>query len=262
MTKRLMVGDVAVGGGAPVSIQSMCNTKTDDVRATVEQIHALEAAGCEIIRIAIPDQAAAEAVDRIKEQISIPLIADIHFNYKYALACAERGIDAIRINPGNIGGEEKVKAVADICRRAEINRGTFYLHYEDKYALLDALIDEALAAAPPLEGVESATLCQRPPADDDYRLLYSDSDSYARVAQRVIERGAEQMVPWVMEKTGLSREDAFLLFVHNVQGNLAVNRLLGWRRGPEFTHAQELLNAYSEGGLLAVSALRDSDNPS
>ena len=112
MTKRLMVGDVAVGGGAPVSIQSMCNTKTDDVRATVEQIHALEAAGCEIIRIAIPDQAAAEAVDRIKEQISIPLIADIHFNYKYALACAERGIDAIRINPGNIGGEEKVKAGA------------------------------------------------------------------------------------------------------------------------------------------------------
>ena len=138
--------------------------------------------------------------------------------------------------------------VADICRRAEINRGTFYLHCEDKYALLDALIDEALAAAPPLEGVESATLCQRPPADDDYRLLYSDSDAYARVAQRVIERGAEQMVPWVMEKTGLSREDAFLLFVHNVQGNLAVNRLLGWRRGPEFAHAQELLNAYSEGG--------------
>ena len=152
--------------------------------------------------------------------------------------------------------------VADICRRAEINRGTFYLHCEDKYALLDALIDEALAAAPPLEGVESATLCQRPSADDDYRLLYSDSDSYARVAQRVIERGAEQMVPWVMEKTGLSREDAFLLFVHNVQGDLAVNRLLGWRRGPEFAHAQELLNAYSEGGLLAVSALRDSDNPS
>ena len=92
--------------------------------------------------------------------------------------------------------------VADICRRAEINRGTFYLHYEDKYALLDALIDEALAAAPPLEGVESATLCQRPPADDDYRLLYSDSDSYARVAKRVIERGAEQMVPGSWRKQG------------------------------------------------------------
>ena len=110
MTKRLMVGKVPVGGGAPVSIQSMCNTKTDDVAATVAQIKALEAAGCEIIRVAVPDQAAAEAVDKIKEQISIPLVADIHFNYKLALACAERGIDAIRINPGNIGGEEKVKA--------------------------------------------------------------------------------------------------------------------------------------------------------
>ena len=121
MTKRLMVGDVAVGGGAPVSIQSMCNTKTDDVRATVEQIHALEAAGCEIIRIAIPDQAAAEAVDRIKEQISIPLIADIHFNYKYALACAERGIDAIRINPGNIAAKNPspsaLGSTADLWKR-------------------------------------------------------------------------------------------------------------------------------------------------
>ena len=88
MTKQLMVGKVPVGGGAPVSIQSMCNTKTDDVAATVAQIKKLEAAGCEIIRVAIPDQAAAEAVDKIKEQISIPLIADIHFNYKFALTCA------------------------------------------------------------------------------------------------------------------------------------------------------------------------------
>ena len=92
--------------------------------------------------------------------------------------------------------------VADICRRAEINRGTFYLHYEDKYALLDALIDEALAAAPPLEGVESATLCQRPPADDDYRLLYSDSDAYARVAQRVIEPERSRWFPGSWRKQG------------------------------------------------------------
>ena len=144
--------------------------------------------------------------------------------------------------------------VADICRRADINRGTFYLHYEDKFALLDALIDEALAAAPPLEGAEPGPLCQRPPANDDYYLLYSDDDAYARVAQRVIERGAEQVVPQIMERTGLSREDAYLHFVHNVQGNLAVNRLLGWRRGPEFVHAQELLGAYFEGGLQAVCA--------
>ena len=88
MTKKLMVGRVAVGGGAPVSIQSMCNTKTDDVDATVAQIRALADAGCEIIRVAVPDEAAAMAVDRIKEQISIPLIADIHFNYKLALMCA------------------------------------------------------------------------------------------------------------------------------------------------------------------------------
>ena len=135
--------------------------------------------------------------------------------------------------------------VADICRRADINRGTFYLHYEDKFALLDVLIDEALAAAPPLEGAESGALCQRAPANDDYYLLYSDDDAYARVAQRVIERG-------------LSREDAYLLFVHSVQGNLAVNRLLGWRRGPEFTHAQELLSTYSEGGLRAVTTRHDS----
>ena len=120
MTKKLMVGRVAVGGGAPVSIQSMCNTKTDDVAATVAQIHALEDAGCEIIRVAVPDEDAAKAVDKIKEQIAIPLIPDIHFNYKLALMCAERGIDALRINPGNIGGEEKVKAVADICRQKNI----------------------------------------------------------------------------------------------------------------------------------------------
>lgn len=152
MTKRLMVGTVAVGGGAPVSIQSMCNTKTDDVAATVAQIHALEAAGCEIIRVAIPDQAAAEAVDRIKEQISIPLIADIHFNYKYALEVAQRGIDAIRINPGNIGGEEKVKAVADICRqkgipiRIGVNGGSLERELLQKYGGVtpEALVESAM----------------------------------------------------------------------------------------------------------------------
>ena len=152
--------------------------------------------------------------------------------------------------------------VGAVCEKAGYNRGTFYLHYDDKFALLDALIDEALAAAPPLEGTEAGALCQRPPANDDYYLLYSDDDAYARVAQRVVERGAEQMVPSIMEKTGLSREDAHLLFVHNVQGNLAVNRLLGWRRGPEFAHAQELLGVYSEGGMQALSALCDSHDPS
>ena len=130
----------------------MCNTKTDDVRATVEQIHALEAAGCEIIRIAIPDQAAAEAVDRIKEQISIPLIADIHFNYKYALACAERGIDAIRINPGNIGDRHKVQAVVDRAReygvpiRVGVNSGSLEKPLLEKYGGVTAegIVESAL----------------------------------------------------------------------------------------------------------------------
>lgn len=151
MTKKLMVGKVAVGGGAPVSIQSMCNTKTDDVAATVAQIHALEDAGCEIIRVAVPDEAAAMAVDKIKEQIDIPLIADIHFNYKLALMCAERGIDALRINPGNIGGEEKVKAVADICRqknipiRIGVNGGSLEKRLLEKYGhpTPEALVESA-----------------------------------------------------------------------------------------------------------------------
>lgn len=139
MTKQLMVGSVPVGGGAPVSIQSMCSTRTDDVEATVAQVLALENAGCEIIRVAIPDQAAAEAVDKLKERIHIPLVADIHFNYKYAIACAERGVDAIRINPGNIGGEDRVKAVADACRsrgipiRVGVNGGSLEKHILEKH---------------------------------------------------------------------------------------------------------------------------------
>ena len=152
MTKRLLVGKVPVGGGAPVTIQSMCNTKTDDVAATVAQIHALEDAGCEIVRVAIPDEAAARAVDRIKEQISIPLIADIHFNYQYALECARRGIDAIRINPGNIGGEDRVKAVADMCRqrsipiRIGVNGGSLEKPLREKYGgvTAEALVESAM----------------------------------------------------------------------------------------------------------------------
>ena len=151
MTKRLFVGGVPVGGGAPVSIQSMCNTKTDDVAATVAQIRALEDVGCEIVRVAIPDQAAAEAIDKIKEQIRIPLIADIHFNYKYALECAARGIDAIRINPGNIGGEENVKAVAETCRsrnipiRIGVNGGSLDKKLLEKYGhpTAEALVESA-----------------------------------------------------------------------------------------------------------------------
>ena len=116
MTKQIKVGNVPVGGGAPVSIQSMCNTRTDDVEATVEQIRRLTAAGCEIIRVAVPDMEAARAVGAIKERIDIPLVVDIHFDYKLALEAIAAGADKVRINPGNIGGEDRVKAVADACR--------------------------------------------------------------------------------------------------------------------------------------------------
>ena len=167
MTKKLMVGSVPVGGGTPVTIQSMCNTKTDQVDATVAQIHALEAAGCEIIRIAVPDEAAAMAVDRIKEQITIPLIADIHFNYKLAIMCAERGIDALRINPGNIGGEERVKAVAEACRRKRfpirigVNGGSLEKSLRAKYGgvTAEALVESAMGHVKLLNRYDFDDIC-------------------------------------------------------------------------------------------------------
>ena len=115
MSKQILVGGVPVGGGAPVTIQSMCNTRTDDAAATVEQILRLEEAGCQIIRVAVPDLAAAKAVGAIKEGIHIPLVADIHFDHKLALEAVAAGADAVRINPGNIGGADRVKAVARAC---------------------------------------------------------------------------------------------------------------------------------------------------
>lgn len=119
-TKKIYVRGLEIGGGAPVSVQSMCNTKTWDVDSTVEQIKAMRAAGCDVVRVAIPDMRSAQAVDKIREQTDMPLVADIHFDYRLALAVAERGIDKIRINPGNIGREENVKAVAEVCRRHNI----------------------------------------------------------------------------------------------------------------------------------------------
>ena len=138
-TKKIKVGGLEIGGGAAVTVQSMCNTKTWDVEATVAQIKRLRAAGCEIVRLAVPDQRSAEAISAIKEQVDIPLVADIHFDYRLALICAERGIDKIRINPGNIGSEEKVKAVAEACRarnipiRIGVNAGSLEHRLLEKY---------------------------------------------------------------------------------------------------------------------------------
>ena len=117
MTKQIMVGGVPIGGGAPVTIQSMTNTRTDDVEATLHQIRTLAAAGCEIIRVAVPDMAAAKAVGKIKEGSPIPVVVDIHFDYKLALEAIAAEADKVRINPGNIGGADHVKAVAQACAR-------------------------------------------------------------------------------------------------------------------------------------------------
>lgn len=138
-TKMIKVAGLEIGGGAAVTVQSMCNTKTWDVEATVAQIKRLRAAGCEIVRLAVPDQRSAEAISAIKEQVDIPLVADIHFDYRLALICAERGIDKIRINPGNIGAEENVKAVAEACRarnipiRIGVNAGSLEQRLLEKY---------------------------------------------------------------------------------------------------------------------------------
>ena len=152
MSKQIHVGAVAVGGGAPVSIQSMCNTPTQDVERTVSQILRLEQAGCQIIRVAVPDMDAARAIGPIRRRIHIPLVADIHFDYRLALECVRQGVDKIRINPGNIGSAEKVRAVADACRergipiRIGVNGGSLERELLQKYGgvTAQALVDSAL----------------------------------------------------------------------------------------------------------------------
>ena len=119
-TKVIRIGDKVIGGGNPVLIQSMCNTKTEDVEATVDQILKLEAAGCDIIRVAVPTMEAADAIRRIKREIHIPLVADIHFDYRLALTAMESGIDALRINPGNIGKRENVIKVVTMAKEKNI----------------------------------------------------------------------------------------------------------------------------------------------
>ena len=151
-TKEIQIGDRKIGGGNPVLIQSMCNTKTENVAATVEQIHRLEDAGCDIIRVAVPTMEAAAAIREIKKQIHIPLVADIHFDYRLAIAAIESGADKIRINPGNIGARERVKAVVDKAKeygipiRVGVNSGSLEKDLLAKYGgvTAEALVESAL----------------------------------------------------------------------------------------------------------------------
>lgn len=151
-TKEIKIGNQVIGGSHPVAIQSMTNTKTEDVAATVAQIHRLEAAGCQMIRCAVPTMEAAKAFRDIKAQISIPLIADIHFDYRLAVAAMENGADKIRINPGNIGDAEKVQVVVDVAKekqipiRVGVNSGSLEKHLLEKYhgVTAEGIVESAL----------------------------------------------------------------------------------------------------------------------
>lgn len=181
---------MALGAGAPVAIQSMCNTNTADVAATVAQIHRLEEAGCEIIRVAVPDMEAAAAVGAIKREISIPLVADIHFDYKLALRCAEEGIDKIRINPGNIGSHDRVRAVADACRergipiRIGVNGGSLEKELLRKYGgvTAEALVESAMGHVRLLndcnfDDICISVKCSRVPVNmAAYQMLHEQTD--------------------------------------------------------------------------------------
>ena len=190
MTKQILVGGVPVGGHAPIPIQSMCNTRTDDVAATVAQIKRLEAAGCEIIRVAVPDMAAARAVGAIREQISIPLVVDIHFDYRLALEAVAAGADKVRINPGNIGAPERVKAVAQACRvrgvpiRIGVNGGSLEKPLLAKYGGItpEALVESAFGHIELLHRYDFDDICVSLKSSDvrttiaAYRLMSEKSD--------------------------------------------------------------------------------------
>ena len=174
-TKKIMVGNVQIGGQNKVSIQSMCNTKTKDVKATVEQILELEKAGCEIIRVACLDLEDAKAIEEIKKQIHIPIVADIHFDYKIALEAIKAGVDKVRINPGNIGSEDKVRAVVEACKekhipiRIGVNAGSLEKDLLEKYGgkpTAKAMVESAKRHIDILEKLDFYDICLSLKASD------------------------------------------------------------------------------------------------
>lgn len=162
ITRQIHIGNVAIGGGAPISVQSMCNTRTTDTKATVAQIKALQNAGCDIVRVAVPDMEAAQNLGNIIKEINIPLVADIHFDYKLALEAIKQGISALRLNPGNIGGEEKVRAVVKAAKEAHIpirigvNAGSLDKKILAKYGEVtpEALVESAMQHVKILEDLD------------------------------------------------------------------------------------------------------------
>ena len=205
MTRQIQVGGVAVGGGAPVSIQSMLNTKTTDVEGSLSQIRALAAAGCEIARLAVPDMEAAAGFGKIAAASPLPLVADIHFDYRLAIAAAEGGAAKIRINPGNIGGEDRVKAVVDCCKahhipiRIGVNGGSLDKALLHKYGhpTPEALVESAFSHIALLEKYGFYDICismkssSVPLMMAAYRLFAEKSDYPLHLG--VTETGTETM---------------------------------------------------------------------
>ena len=205
MTKQITVDKVKIGGGAPVSIQSMLNTKTTDVEGSLRQIRELAAAGCEIARLAVPDMQAAEAFGKICDVSPLPLVADIHFDYRLAIKAAENGASKIRINPGNIGGEERVKAVADCCKahhipiRIGVNGGSLEKDLLEKYGhpTPEALVESAFSHIRLLEKFGFDDICVSmksssvPLMMKAYQLFSAQSDYPLHVG--VTETGTEHM---------------------------------------------------------------------
>ena len=205
LTKRIQVGPVAVGGGAPVSIQSMLNTRTTDVEGSLAQIRALAAAGCEIARLAVPDMAAAEAFGTICAASPLPLVADIHFDYRLAIRAAENGAAKIRINPGNIGGEDRVRAVVEACGargipiRIGVNGGSLEPRLLEKYGrpTPEALVESAFGHIALLEKYDFHDICVSmksssvPLMIEAYRLFSERSDYPLHIG--VTETGTARM---------------------------------------------------------------------
>ncbi len=205
MTKQITVGGVKLGGGAPVSIQSMLNIPNTDVEGCLAQIEALRAAGCEIVRLSVPDMAAAEAFGKIAARSPLPLVADIHFDYRLAIAAAEQGAAKIRINPGNIGGEDRVRAVVDCCRahgipiRIGVNGGSLEKSLLEKYGhpTPEALVESAFSHIRLLERFGFSDICVSmksssvPLMMQAYRLFSAQSDYPLHLG--VTETGTEYM---------------------------------------------------------------------
>lgn len=189
-TRKIRVGDLFIGGDAPLSVQSMTNTDTRDARSTIEQIKRLEEAGCEIIRVAVPDQEAAAAIKEIKKAIGIPLVADIHFDYRLALASMENGVDKIRLNPGNIGDRDRVRMVVEMAKERDIpirigvNSGSVEKHILEKYGGVtpEGMVESALGHAKILEDMDydriafSIKASSVPMTIAAYRLMSEKSD--------------------------------------------------------------------------------------